>query len=68
MWVCAERLGNGLQVRIMQVRFLSPTPVANKSSVVIVQHFTKLYKKVVDKKDGMSYTLSHRLRNQSNVL
>ena len=39
---CAtERLGGGLQIRFMQVRFLSPTPIENKSSVVIVQHFTK---------------------------
>ena len=27
MSVCPERLGGGLQIRYMQVRFLSPTPV-----------------------------------------
>ncbi len=26
MWVCSERRGVGLQIRIMQVRVLSPTP------------------------------------------
>ena len=52
---CAtERLGDGLQIRFMQVRFLSLTPFANKSSVVIVQQSIK---KVVDKKFGLSYTL-----------
>ena len=39
---CAtERLGAGLQIRFMQVRFLSPTPIENKSSVVIVQQSIK---------------------------
>ena len=42
MCACAtEWLGGGLQIRFMQVRLLSRTPIANKSSVVIVQQSIK---------------------------
>lgn len=37
MSVCPERLGGGLQIRYMQVRFLSPTPNALVSLVVEVR-------------------------------
>ena len=47
---CAtERLGDGLQIRFMQVRFLSRTPIANKSTVVIIQQsMKKLLTKTMD--------------------
>ena len=38
MWVCTERLGSGLQIRAMQVRLLSPTPVLFPDSVMVAQH------------------------------
>ena len=44
MCACAtEWLGGGLQIRFMQVRLLSRTPIANESSVVNMQQYTKKF-------------------------
>ena len=37
MWVCTEWLGSGLQIRAMQVRPLSPTPILFPDGVMVTQ-------------------------------